>query len=226
MSSSLLSFYHDFLDQWPLIFRGIGATIGLTVAMSITGFLLGIVVFYFGLSRRPGVARIVERYKSFFIGTPLICIIYILYYGLPQLDIRLTPFEVTLLGFTLNIAAYNAAYLLTAYNGMDKTQIEAAAAQGFSPVQIYLWIILPQVLRTSIPALTNQVIYNLKDSSLAFLVQYPELFARMQELAAGNFEFFKTYSLTALFYVAMATVIYVLSKRVEKRLQTAKTAGD
>ncbi|NIF47154.1 amino acid ABC transporter permease [Enterobacter sp. Ap-1006] len=221
MASNLLSFYHDFLDQWPLIIRGIGATIGLTVAMSLTGFLLGIVVFYFSLSRRPKVARFVERYKSFFIGTPLICIIYILYYGLPQLAIRLTPFEVTLLGFTLNIAAYNAAYLLTAYNGMDKTQIEAAAAQGFSPAQIYLWIILPQVLRSSIPALTNQVIYNLKDSSLAFLVQYPELFARMQELAAGNFEFFKTYSLTALFYVVMATVIYMLSKRVEKRLQTA-----
>jgi polar amino acid transport system permease protein len=219
MSDSMLSFYHDFLDQWPLIYLGIWATIKLTVVISVTGFLLGVVVFYLSLSKNSRLARWVETYKSFFIGTPLICIIYILYYGLPTLGFRMSPFEVTVLGFTLNIAAYNAAYMLTAYNGLDKTQLEAASAQGFSRLQIYSYIILPQVLRTSVPALTNQVIHNLKDSSLAFLVQYPELFARMQELAAGNFEFFKTYSLTAVFYILMASVIYFFAKNIERRVQ-------
>ena len=219
MSNSMLSFYHDFLDQWPLIYLGIWATIKLTVVISLSGFLLGVVVFYLSLSKNRRLARWVEAYKSFFIGTPLICIIYILYYGLPTYSLRLTPFEVTVLGFTLNIAAYNAAYMLTAYNGLDKSQLEAASAQGFSRLQIYRYIILPQVLRTSVPALTNQVIHNLKDSSLAFLVQYPELFARMQELAAGNFEFFKTYSLTAVFYILMASVIYFFAKNIERRLQ-------
>ncbi|NWA45174.1 amino acid ABC transporter permease [Pseudomonas reactans] len=219
MSDSMLSFYHDFLDQWPLIYLGILATVKLTVVISVTGFLLGVVVFYLSLSKNSRLARCVEAYKSFFIGTPLICIIYILYYGLPTHGFRLSPFEVTVLGFTLNIAAYNAAYMLTAYNGLDKTQLEAASAQGFSRLQIYSYIILPQVLRTSVPALTNQVIHNLKDSSLAFLVQYPELFARMQELAAGNFEFFKTYSLTAVFYILMASVIYFFAKNIERRVQ-------
>ncbi len=219
MSDSMLSFYHDFLDQWPLIYLGILATVKLTVVISVTGFLLGVVVFYLSLSKNSRLARWVEAYKSFFIGTPLICIIYILYYGLPTQGFRLSPFEVTVLGFTLNIAAYNAAYMLTAYNGLDKTQLEAASAQGFSRLQIYSYIILPQVLRTSVPALTNQVIHNLKDSSLAFLVQYPELFARMQELAAGNFEFFKTYSLTAVFYILMASIIYFFAKNIERRVQ-------
>jgi polar amino acid transport system permease protein len=219
MSDSMLSFYHDFLDQWPLIYLGIWATIRLTLVISISGFLLGVVVFYLSLSKNSRLARCVEAYKSFFIGTPLICIIYILYYGLPTYSLRLTPFEVTVLGFTLNIAAYNAAYMLTAYNGLDKSQLEAASAQGFSRLQIYSYIILPQVLRTSVPALTNQVIHNLKDSSLAFLVQYPELFARMQELAAGNFEFFKTYSLTAVFYILLASVIYFFAKNIERRIQ-------
>jgi len=219
MSDSMLSFYHDFLDQWPLIYLGIWATIRLTVVISVSGFLLGVVVFYLSLSKNRRLARCVEAYKSFFIGTPLICIIYILYYGLPTYSLRLTPFEVTVLGFTLNIAAYNAAYMLTAYNGLDKSQLEAASAQGFSRLQIYRYIILPQVLRTSVPALTNQVIHNLKDSSLAFLVQYPELFARMQELAAGNFEFFKTYSLTAVFYILLASVIYFFAKNIERRIE-------
>ncbi|TSH77841.1 amino acid ABC transporter permease [Pantoea sp. paga] len=219
MSDSMLSFYHDFLDQWPLIYLGIRATIKLTVVISVSGFLLGVVVFYLSLSKNRRLARCVEAYKSFFIGTPLICIIYILYYGLPTYSLRLTPFEVTVLGFTLNIAAYNAAYMLTAYNSLDKSQLEAASAQGFSRLQIYSYIILPQVLRTSVPALTNQVIHNLKDSSLAFLVQYPELFARMQELAAGNFEFFKTYSLTAVFYILLASVIYFFAKNIERRIE-------
>jgi len=180
--------------------------------------LLGIVVFYLSLSKNVALVRCVEAYKSFFIGTPLICIIYILYYGLPTQGLRLSPFDVTVIGFTFNIAAYNAAYLLTAYNGLDKSQLEAASAQGFKNVQIYAYIILPQVLRTSIPALTNQVIHNLKDSSLAFLVQYPELFARMQELAAGDFEFFKTYSVTAIFYILLASVIYSFAKNIERRV--------
>lgn len=217
MSDAWLGFYQDFVEQWPLISSGIWATVKLTLTASLSGFLLGVAVFYLSLSPRKWVAKSIEAYKSFFIGTPLICIIYILYYGLPALGIRLSPFEVMVIGFTANVGAYNAAYLLTAYNGLDKSQLEAATAQGFSDVQIYTSIILPQVLRTSVPALTNQVIYNLKDSSIAFLVQYPELFARMQELAGGNFEFFKTYALTAVFYVVLASAVFIVSKQVEKR---------
>ncbi|WLH49925.1 amino acid ABC transporter permease [Pseudomonas tolaasii] len=217
MLESWLSFYQDFVEQWPLIASGILATVKLTLTVSVTGFALGVLVFYLSLSKRAGVAWCVEAYKSFFIGTPLICIIYILYYGLPGLGLRLSPFEVMVIGFTANVGAYNAAYLLTAYNGLDKSQLEAATAQGFSDMQIYTGIILPQVLRTSIPALTNQIIYNLKDSSIAFLVQYPEFFARMQELAGGNFEFFKTYTLTAVFYVLLASAVFFASRALEKR---------
>lgn len=217
MIESWPSFYQDILEQWPLIATGILATLQLTLTVSVTGFALGVLVFYLSLSKRSGVVRSVEAYKSFFIGTPLICIIYILYYGLPPFGFGLSPFEVILIGFTANVAAYNAAYLLTAYNGLDKTQLEAASAQGFTEIQIYTSIILPQVLRTSIPVLTNQIIYNLKDSSIAFLVQYPEFFARAQELAGENFEFFKTYTLTAVFYVLLASSIFMVSKSIERR---------
>lgn len=217
MLEGWLSFYQDVLDQWPLIVSGILATVKLTLTVSVTGFALGVLVFFWSLSKRLWLAKSAEAYKSFFIGTPLICIIYILYYGLPSLGIRLSPFEVMVIGFTANVGAYNAAYLLTAYNGLDKSQLEAATVQGFTDIQIYMSIVLPQVLRTSIPALTNQVIYNLKDSSIAFLVQYPEFFARMQELAGGNFEFFKTYTVTAVFYVLLASVVFTASRCFERR---------
>jgi polar amino acid transport system permease protein len=217
MSENVLGFYNDFLEQWPLIYSGIWATIKLAGTVSVIGFLFSIIVFYFDLSKHTLVRRGVAIYKYFFIGTPLICIIYMLYYGLPSFGVRLSPFEVMVLGFTLNVGAYNAEYMLTAYNGLDKNQVEAASAQGFSDLQVYVYIIIPQALCDSIPALTNQVIYNLKDSSIAFLVEYPELFARMQELASTNFEFLKTYSLTAVFYIILAGGIFLLSTRLGTR---------
>ncbi len=103
-------------------------------------------------------------------------------------------------------------YLTTAFNGLDHNELEAARAQGFVHHQIFSLITLPQVLRLSVPALTNQVINTLKDSSLAFLIQYTEFFSRIQELASTNFQFFKAYLFAALIYLALVSLI-VAAKR-------------
>jgi len=211
-------FSRDLLQQWPLILAGLGQTLKLTALVSVTGLLGGIVVFALGLSPRALVRRGVAGYISFLIGMPLVVLLFLMYYGLPQWGLRLSPFAVAVLGFTFNVAAYNAAYLRTAYNGLDPQQLEAARAQGFSHYQVVRLIILPQVLRLSVPALTNQVILNLKDSTLAFLIQYTEFFGRMQELASTNFQFFKAYLLAALVYLALVSVIVVAARQLERQL--------
>lgn len=211
------SFIRDLTEQMPLILTGLVKTLQLAGLISISGLLLGIVVFYLTLSKNQYVRSAINSYISFFIGMPLIVLLFLMYYGLPQWDIRLSPFTVAFIGFTFNVAAYNAAYLKTAFNGLDKSQLEAASAQGFSPVQIFRLITLPQVIRLSIPALTNQVIANLKDSSVAFLIQYTEFFARVQELAATNFQFFKAYFLAALVYLALVSVIVLCARAIERR---------
>ena len=212
------SFERDLLEQMPLILAGLVNTLQLAVIISITGFLLGVFVFYLTTSQNKLIRNAINAYISFFIGMPLIVLLFLMYYGLPQWGIRLSPFTDAVIGFTLNVAAYNAAYLKTAFNGLDMSQLEAATAQGFRPAQIFRLITLPQVLRSSVPALTNQVIGNLKDSSVAFLIQYTEFFARMQELAATNFQFFKAYLLAALVYLALVSVIVLLARSIEKRL--------
>lgn len=208
-----IAFQRDLLEQMPLILAGLGNTLTLTAIISLTGFVFGIGVFYLSLSRDKRVRRLTNAYISFFIGMPLIVLLFLMYYGLPQWDIRLAPFTVAVIGFTFNIAAYNAAYLTTAYNGLDQKELEAAKAQGFDHNQIFRLITLPQVLRLSVPALTNQVIRNLKDSSIAFLIQYTEFFARIQELAATNFQFFKAYLLAAVVYLAMVSIIVIAALR-------------
>lgn len=218
MTESWGGFERDLIEQMPLILTGLTNTLQLAVVISITGFLLGVFVFYLTLSRNVFIRNAINGYISFFIGMPLIVLLFLMYYGLPQWGVRLNPFTVAVIGFTLNVAAYNAAYLKTAFNGLDKTQLEAARAQGFKPSQVFRLITLPQVLRTSVPALTNQVIGNLKDSSITFLIQYTEFFARMQELASTNFQFFKAYLLTALVYLLLVSVIVLVARRIERRV--------
>lgn len=211
-------FISDLLEQMPLILTGLGKTLQLASLISFTGFLMGVVVFYLTLSQRVIIRRLINGYISFFIGMPLIVLLFLMYYGLPQWGIKLTPFTVAVIGFTLNVGAYNAAYLTSAFNGLDRSELEAAKAQGFNHRQIFSLITLPQVLRLSIPALTNQIINNLKDSSIAFLIQYTEFFARVQELASTNFQFFKAYFFAALVYLCLVSIIVFIARALEKKI--------
>jgi polar amino acid transport system permease protein len=210
------SFQRDLLEQLPLILAGLRQTLELTVVMSVTGFLFGVVVFYLSVSRHRIVQSVTRGYISFFIGTPLIVLLFLMYYGLPQWGLKIPPFWVAVIGFTMNVAAYNAAYLMTAFHGLDPAEIEAARAQGFGHFQIFRLITFPQVLRASIPALTNQCIGNLKDSSVAFLIQYTEFFARVQELASTNFQFFKAYLFAAVVYLILVSMIVVAARQLER----------
>ena len=216
--SSWTTFNRDLLEQMPLILSGLQDTILLAVSISISGILLGILIFYLTLSQYRWVRYATNAYISFFIGMPLIVLLFLMYYGLPQWDVRLTPFTVAFIGFTFNVAAYNAAYLTTAINGLNKTEIEAGRAQGFSHFQVFRFLILPQTFRLSVPALTNQIINNLKDTSVAFLIQYTEFFARVQELASTNFQFFKAYVFAALIYLALVSIIVIAARKLEQKI--------
>ncbi|MBN3162135.1 amino acid ABC transporter permease [Pectobacterium brasiliense] len=218
MLAGWMSFYHELIDQLPLVLDGIGETVKLAIVVSLTGFFWGIIIFFLSISNRPAVKKLTEIYMDFFIGTPLILILFVMYYGLPQTGINLSPFAVAVTGFTLNIGAYNAAYMTTAYNSLNKYEAEAAVVQGFSQWQIFRLMILPQVLITSVPALTNQVINNIKDSTIAFLIQYTEFFSRIQEVAATNFEFFSAYLFAALVYLVLISFIVLLSRIIERKL--------
>ncbi|MBN3130359.1 amino acid ABC transporter permease [Pectobacterium brasiliense] len=218
MLAGWMSFYHELIEQLPLVLDGIGETVKLAIVVSLTGFFWGIVIFFLSISNRPAVKKLTEIYMDFFIGTPLILILFVMYYGLPQTGINLSPFAVAVTGFTLNIGAYNAAYMTTAYNSLNKYEAEAAIVQGFSQWQIFRLMILPQVLITSVPALTNQAINNIKDSTIAFLIQYTEFFSRIQEVAATNFEFFSAYLFAALVYLVLISFIVLLSRIIERKL--------
>lgn len=212
------AFLNDLIAYSPQIMAGLKNTVLLMFIMSVTGLFGGIAVFYLTLSRTDAVRKWTERYISFFIGTPLLVHLFLMYYGLPEFGVHLSAFTVCIIGFTLNVSAYNARYLMTAYHGLDKTELEAARAQGFTHPEIFRLIILPQVMRLSVPSLTNQVIQNLKDTSVAFLIQFPDFFAQMQEIASTNFQFFKTYMTAGLVYLVLVSIIVLAARRLERHI--------
>ncbi len=142
-------FIRDLAAYWPQILTGLENTLLLTGIISVTGFLGGIAVFYLTVVSGKTCRKWTERYISFFIGTPLLVYLFLMYYGLPELGVRLSPLLVSVIGFTLNVSAYNARYLTTAYNGLDRMEIEAAGAQGFTLPETFRFVILPQALRFS-----------------------------------------------------------------------------
>ena len=213
-----LPFFADLFSYWPQIVRGLRDTILLSVTITATGLLGGVGVFALTLSSTPFVRYLTQSYISLFIGTPLIVFLFLLYYGLPSLGVTLSPFVIAVLGFTLNVSAYNARYLTIAYKGLDQAELESARAQGFSPFQVFRLITAPQSLRMSVPALTNQAVQNVKDSSIVFLIQYIEFFAQMQEVASRTFLFFKTYLFTAFVYLLLVSVVVLAARQLERRL--------
>ena len=217
-------FFADIATYWPQIVRGLRNTILLSVTITATGLLGGILVFALELSPRKLVRFVTRSYISLFIGTPLIVFLFLLYYGLPQLGVKLSPFTIAVFGFTLNLSAYNARYLTIAYKGLDQAELESARAQGFSRFQVFCLIIAPQCLRMSVPALTNQAIQNVKDSSIVFLIQYIEFFAEMQEVASRTFLFFKTYVFTAFVYLLLVSVVVLAARRLDRTLAIPGTA--
>ena len=211
-------FFADLVSYWPQIVRGLRDTVLLSVTITLTGLIGGIGVFALTLSPRWPVRYATQSYISLFIGTPLIVFLFLLYYGLPNLGVTLSPFVIAVLGFTFNVSAYNARYLTIAYKELDQAELESARAQGFSNFQIFRLITAPQALRMSVPSLTNQAIQNVKDSSIVFLIQYIEFFAQMQEVASRTFLFFKTYLFTAIVYLLLVSAVVLVARRLERRL--------
>ena len=210
--------FADLWSYWPQIVRGLRDTILLSVTITITGLIGGVAVFGLTLSQSRLVRYLTQSYISLFIGTPLIVFLFLMYYGLPNLGVKLSPFVIAVFGFTLNVSAYNARYLTIAYKGIEQAELESARAQGFSRFQVFRLITAPQALRMSVPALTNQAIQNIKDSSIVFLIQYIEFFAQMQEVASRTFLFFKTYLFTAMVYLLLVSIVVLAARQIERKV--------
>jgi arginine/lysine/histidine/glutamine transport system substrate-binding/permease protein len=206
------------------LLKGAGITLLLTVLSFSFGLIGGTGLAMVLQAPWPLAHRLCRVYIDFFRGTPMLVQLFLIYFGLPaliqSLDIAFTierlPAAVTAL--SLNVAAYLAEVLRSGIESIDRGQWEAADALGFSPLERMRFVIAPQAIRRVLPPLANEFITLIKDTSLAAVIGFDELFRQGQLMVATTYRAFEIYIAVALVYLVMTTSASLLFKRLERTL--------
>ncbi|MTH66573.1 amino acid ABC transporter permease [Paracoccus shanxieyensis] len=201
---------------FPLLLRGLWITLQLGAASIIAGLVLGL-----GLAMArlygPGPVRFLTRvYIDIFRSIPLLVLLIIVYYALPFVAVRLSPFASAMTALTLVSGAYTAEIFRAGIEAIPRGQFEASAALGLSGWQTMADVILPQAVRIVIPPLTNNSINVVKDTALASVVAMPDLLkqaTQAQALAANPTPLI----VAAAIYVAFLWPLVALVSRMERR---------
>ncbi|MFE4198010.1 amino acid ABC transporter permease [Paenarthrobacter sp. NPDC056912] len=202
----------------PLITGAVTGTIPLTLASFAFGLILALVVALMRLSSNWLLSGIGRFYVSVIRGTPLLVQLFVIFFGLPSIGIRLDPWPSAIIAFSLNVGGYAAEIIRAAILSVPKGQWEAGHTIGMSRAQTLVRIILPQAARVSVPPLSNTFISLVKDTSLASLILVTELFRNAQQIAAFSQEFMALYLQAALVYWVICLVLSTAQSAVERRL--------
>jgi polar amino acid transport system substrate-binding protein len=205
--------------QIVLFLEGALATIGITCgAFAIAvplGMLLAVLRLYFGRTARFLSAAYVELWR----GTPVLLQLYLLYYGLAPY-VRLGPVVAAVVGLGLNYAAYEAEVYRGALSAVAPGQSEAAFSLGLTRMQALRHVLLPQAIRHALPAVTNDFVALLKDTSLVSVITVVELTKRMTIAAVEVRGWLVPGLMCAALYFAMSFPVARLATRLERRLRT------
>ncbi|SKC58859.1 amino acid ABC transporter permease [Okibacterium fritillariae] len=205
---------------WPIVSGAIMGTIPLALVSFVVGLVLALAVALMRLSKNRLLSGIARVYISIIRGTPLLVQLFVIFYGLPTIGIKLDPWPSAIIAFSLNVGGYAAEVIRAAILSVPKGQWEAGYMLGMSPAKTLRRVILPQAARVSVPPLSNTFISLVKDTSLASLILVTELFRQAQRIAAFSQEFMLLYLEAALVYwiicMALSTGQNVLEKRLDR----------
>ena len=200
---------------WEALPRILSAGLTMTIPLTLVSFTLAMVL-------AVAVALVLSQLARFYIwvirGTPLLVQLFIIFYGLPSVGIMLDAFPAAVIAFAFNEGAYCAETMRGALESVPQGQLEAGYCVGMSWWQIMRRIVLPQALRTAVPALSNSLIGMIKDTSLASNITVAELFMAGQRVAARTYIFLPIYCEVAVVYLLFCTVITKLQGLLERQL--------
>jgi polar amino acid transport system substrate-binding protein len=206
--------------QIGLFFQGALLTVLISVCAFAFALSFGVVLAVVRSHAGPVARFLATAYVEVFRGTPVLLQLYVLYYGLSSF-IRLGPIVAAILGLGLNYAAYEAEVHRGALAALPRGQAEAASSLGLSRLQVLRHVLLPQSLRIALPALTNDFVALLKDSSLVSVITVVELTKRMTIVAVEARDWVVPGLLCAGLYFAMSFPLSRLSLWLERRYQSS-----
>ena len=211
----------EFSVMMGILGEGFLLTAQIFVVTLVGSLPLGVVVALARMSRFKPLAWLAQLYISVLRGTPLMLQLMAIMFG-PYYLLGLNmgsdwKFSACAIGFILNYAAYFAEIYRSGIQSIPRGQYEAAAVLGYSRAQTFLKIVLPQVIKRILPALGNEFITLVKDTSLAFVLGIAEMFSAAKALAAREVSMIP-YAIAALIYWVFCLLIEFILNRVEKKL--------
>ena len=211
------------LREWPkylpLLLVGAVTTVEISVLAMALAVIAGMVVVLARLYAIAPVQFLAKAYVEVVRGTPLLIQLFMIYYGLPEIGIRLNPFLAGILGLGLNYAASEAENYRAGIQSIPRGQTEAALALGMSQWQTLRHIVLPQAVRVVIPPVTNDFIAMFKDSSIVSVITMVELTKVYGMLATSTYDYIGLGIMTAGIYFALSYPASLFANWLERRLQ-------
>ncbi|MBU2965810.1 amino acid ABC transporter permease [Amphritea sp. 2_MG-2023] len=216
----------DFLTIWgqlPDIWNGFLNTLILVIIAATISLLMGILLTPMLMSSRPGIARIVELFCDAMRCVPFLLFVYLIYFALPTMGIRLSNWTSGVLALVLYNSAYMALLLRGAWQDLPADTIESGKAFGFQGFSLMRRIIMPPVIMRAIPSLGNQLIQIVKDSAFLSIIAVTELTSVMNSIQSTYFIPFAAFLTAVLLYWLLCLCIEIIASILTRYSEERRT---
>jgi polar amino acid transport system permease protein len=195
------------LVHWPEFLSGALLTLRLTVVATLAGFFIGTLCAVGRRSQYAWLARACGAYVELIRNTPLLVQIFLVYFGLSSLGLRLPAVTVAILALVINVGAYTTEIMRAGFDSIQRGQIEAAECLGLSRLQVYWHVILLPGMERVYPALTSQFVLLMLASSICSQISAEELTAVANYVQSDTYRPLETYVLVAFAYVLLSLLM-------------------
>jgi polar amino acid transport system permease protein len=198
------------LAYWPEFVAGAATTLGLSLAATVFGFLLGVLGALGATGRSAWVARLCSLYVETIRNTPLLVQIFIVYFGLASIGLKVDAFTAATAALVINVGAYTSEIVRAGIQSIPAGQLEAAECLGLSRVQVLTHVVLPPAIERVYPALTSQYVLLMLASSITSQISAEELTAVANRIQSETFRSVETYLLVAAAYLVLSLIMRVV----------------
>lgn len=211
-----------FLNKYLNFFiEGAKYTLIIAILTVLLGTILGLILSLMKISKNKVLNGIASVYIEFVRGTPVLVQLYIVYYGMPSLGIEIPDLLAGVITLSLNSGAYVAEIIRAGINAVDKGQTEAARSLGMSSFLTMRYIIIPQAFKNILPALGNEFITIIKESSIVSIIGIGELMYKSDTVKGLTGQPFEPLIVAAIMYFIMTFTLSKVLGLMERRLKTS-----
>ena len=209
----------NFYDILAQLAQGLSYTVLVTLVCSATGLVIGLTLACLRRLKIPALTPVIDIYTYIFRGVPVLVLLFMVYFGLPSIGIKVPPLMAMALSLGLVTSAYLAEVFRGAFNSVNADEILAGQAMGMNKLQVLWYIDLPQMFRFAVPGMVNEFTSILKYSPFAYTVGIPEITKQAMTLTATTLRGIEIYLAVGILYFAIYRILLFAVQWLERRYQ-------